>query len=217
MKKLLIFDLDGTLADTLPSITRAINLAANEFGYPESSDDDIRRALGSGARVLCRRRMPAPDADDDAKVSAFLECYEGKYDVTYLDADRCYDGMSETLVELYKRGYMIAVMSNKEDKYVQPLAAQLVPAPMLSYALGQREGYPEKPDPKAPLSVVSALDADLEGCAFIGDTEVDVQTAKNMGVTGVGCAWGYRPREVLVESGADFVISRPEELLDIFK
>jgi phosphoglycolate phosphatase len=88
---------------------------------------------------------------------------------------------------------------------------------MLSYALDQREGYPEKPDPKAPLFVVSELDAELGNCAFIGDTEVDIKTAKNMGVTSIGCAWGYRPREVLVDSGADFVISRPEELLDIFK
>ena len=217
MKKLLIFDLDGTLADTLSSITRAINLAAVEFGYPESSDDDIRRALGSGARVLCRRRMPSPDADDEAKVSEFLECYENKYDVTYLDADRCYDGMSETLAELHKRGYMIAVLSNKQDKYVKPIAAQLVPAHMLAYAAGQREGYPKKPDPTVPLSIVESLGADLSACAFIGDSDVDVKTGKNMGVISVGCDWGYRPRAELIDSGADFVISKPEELLDIFK
>lgn len=217
MKKLLIFDLDGTLADTLPSITRAINMAAAEFGYPESSYEDVRRAIGNGARLLCRRRMPTPDADNDAKVSAFLACYEDKYDTTYAEADTCYDGMSETLAELYARGYMIAVLSNKQDKYVKPIAAQLIPAPMLAYAAGQKDSEPKKPDPTVPLGIVKALEADLEHCAFIGDSEVDVQTGKNMGVTSVGCDWGYRPREVLVDSGADFVISRPEDLLEIFK
>lgn len=217
MKKLLIFDLDGTLADTLPSITRAINMAAVEFGYPERSYEDVRRAIGNGARLLCKRLMPEAEAQSDERVGAFLDCYESKYDVTYADADTCYDGMSETLAELYARGYMIAVLSNKQDKYVKPIAAQLIPAPMLSFAAGQKDSEPKKPDPTVPLGIAKMLGADLEHCAFIGDSEVDVQTGKNMGVTAVGCDWGYRPRELLVDSGADFVISRPEELLDIFR
>ena len=217
MKKLLIFDLDGTLADTLPSITRAINLAANEFGYPERSIEDVRRAIGNGARLLCKRLMPKDEAKNDATVDAFLDCYESKYDLTYAEADTCYDGMSETLEELYKRGYMIAVLSNKQDKYVKPIAAHLVPAPMLAYAAGQRAEYPKKPDPTVPLSIVESLGADLSACAFIGDSDVDVKTGKNMGVISVGCDWGYRPRAELIDSGADFVISKPEELLNIFK
>ena len=217
MKKLLIFDLDGTLADTLPSISRAINLAANEFGYPERSIEDVRRAIGNGARLLCKRLMPDDEAEKDARVDAFLDHYESKYDITYADADKCYDGMSETLEELHKRGYMIAVLSNKQDKYVKPIAAQLVPAHMLAYAAGQREGYPKKPDPTVPLGIAKMLGADLDHCAFIGDSDVDVKTGKNMGVISVGCDWGYRPREELIDSGADFVISRPDELLDIFR
>ena len=217
MKKLLIFDLDGTLADTLPSIARAINLAASDFGYPERTVEDVRRAIGNGARLLCKRLMPKDEAEQDAKVDAFLDCYESKYDLTYAEADTCYSGMSETLVELHKRGYMIAVLSNKQDKYVKPIAAQLVPAHMLAYAAGQREGYPKKPDPTVPLSIAESLGADLSACAFIGDSDVDVITGKNMGVISVGCDWGYRPREELIHSGADFVISKPEDLLDIFK
>ena len=217
MKKLLIFDLDGTLADTLPSITRAINLAAAEFGYPERTYEDVRRAIGNGAKLLCKRLMPEDEAQSDERVKAFLDCYESKYDLTYAEADTCYDGMSETLAELYKRGYMIAVLSNKQDKYVKPIAAQLIPEPMLGYAAGQREGYPKKPDPAVPLSIVEMLGADISACAFIGDSDVDVKTGKNMGATAVGCDWGYRPRAELIDSGADFVISRPEELLEIFK
>ena len=217
MKKVLIFDLDGTLADTLPSITRAINLAAVEFGYPERSCEDVRRAIGNGAWLLVKRLMPASEAQSDERVSEFLDCYERKYDLTYADADTCYDGMSDTLLELYKRGYMIAVLSNKQDKYVKPIAKQLIPAPMLSFAAGQREGYPKKPDPTVPLDIIKELGAELCGSAFIGDSDVDVKTGKNMGVTAVGCDWGYRPRAELIESGADFVVSRPEELLDIFK
>ena len=217
MKKLLIFDLDGTLADTLSSITRAINLAAIEFGYPERSVEDVRRAIGNGAKLLCKRLMPEREAQKDDRVDEFLACYESKYDITYTDADKCYDGMSETLAELHKRGYMIAVLSNKQDKYVKPIAAQLIPAHMLAYAAGQREGYPKKPDPAVPLSIVEMLGADISACAFIGDSDVEIKTGKNMGAVSVGCDWGYRPRSELVDSGADFVISSPEELLDIFK
>ena len=217
MKKLLIFDLDGTLSDTLPSITRAINLAALEFGYPRRTIEDVRRAIGNGARLLCKRLMPKDEAEQDEKVDAFFECYESKYDLTYAEADTCYDGMSETLAELHKRGYMIAVLSNKQDKYVKPIAAQLIPPNMLAYAAGQREGYPKKPDPTVPISIVESLGADISACAFIGDSDVDVYTGKNSGMATVACDWGYRPRAELEGCAPDYIISKPEELLDIFE
>ena len=217
MKKLLIFDLDGTIADTLPSITRAINLAAEKFGYSQRTYDEVRRAIGNGARLLVKRLMPEAEAVNEARVDEFLACYESMYDITYPEADKCYDGMSDTVEELHRRGYMIAVLSNKQDKYVKPIARQLIPAHILSLAEGQRNDRPKKPDPTVPLGMVAELCADIEESAFVGDSEVDIQTAKNMGAIAVGCDWGYRPREVLIESGADFIVSKPQDLLEIFK
>lgn len=217
MKKLLIFDLDGTLADTLPSITRAINLAAEKLGYPERTCDDVRAGIGNGARNLVRALMPLSESSDEEKVDLFLKVYEDMYDTTYMEADRCYDGMSEAIEELHKRGYRIAVLSNKQDAYVKPIAAQLIPADILAYAAGQRKEYPKKPDPTVPLMIADELGYMPEDSAFIGDSDVDIITGKNAGMLTVGCDWGYRTRAELEENGADFVISSPLELLEIFK
>ena len=217
MKKLLIFDLDGTLADTLLSITHAINLAADKFGYPQRSVEEVRRAIGNGARMLVRRVMPQDEAQDESKLDAFFDCYESMYDITYTEADKCYDGMDETLRELHKRGYLIAVLSNKQDKYVKPIAKALIPAEMLSYAAGQRAEYPKKPDPTVPLMIAELLGVSAENSAFIGDSDVDVHTGKNSGMISVACDWGYRSREELKACEPDYMISSPKELLEIFK
>ncbi|MBE6531459.1 MAG: HAD family hydrolase [Ruminococcaceae bacterium] len=217
MKKLLIFDLDGTLADTLPSITRAINLASEKLGYPQHSCEEVRGAIGNGARNLVRRLMPESDATNEEKVDRFLKTYEDMYDTTYMEANKCYDGMSEAIRELHKRGYGIAVLSNKQDAYVKPIAAQLIPSDILAYAAGQRKEYPKKPDPTVPLMIAGELGVAPENTAFIGDSDVDIITGKNAGMFTVGCDWGYRGRAELESVGADRVISHPTELLEIFK
>ena len=217
MKKVLIFDLDGTLADTLDSVLHAINLAAEKFGYSQKTYEEARAAIGNGARKLVQRLMPTEDSQNDERVDSFLRCYNSMYDTTYMEADKCYDGMCETLKELKRRGYVIAILSNKPDVYVRALAEQLIEPDIVSLAHGQREGYPRKPDPTVPLAMLSELGGSPETAAFIGDSDVDILTAKNAGMTSVGCDWGYRGREVLESCGADHIISSPEQLLDIFK
>lgn len=217
MKKVLIFDLDGTLADTLDSVLHAINLAAEKFGYSQKTYEEARAAIGNGARKLVQRLMPTEEAQNDERVDSFLKCYNSMYDTTYMEADKCYDGMLDTLKELKRRGYVIAILSNKPDVYVRAIAEHLIESDILSLAYGQREGYPRKPDPTVPLAMLSELGGSPETAAFIGDSDVDILTAKNARMTSVGCDWGYRGREVLEESGADHIISSPEQLLDIFK
>ena len=217
MKKLLIFDLDGTLADTLPSITHAINLAEEKLGYPQHSCDKVRCAIGNGARYLVRQLMPENESQDEKKIDLFLKTYEEMYDSVYMEANKCYDGMSEAIKELHSRGYGIAVLSNKQDSYVKPMAAQLIPANILAYAAGQRKEYPKKPDPTVPLMIANELGCDPENTAFIGDSDVDIITGKNAGMFTVGCDWGYRGRAELESVGADRVISHPTELTEIFK
>ncbi len=217
MKKLLIFDLDGTLADTLPSITHAINLAAEEFGYPQRSYEDVRRAIGNGARLLVKRLMPESEAADEDKVSSFLARYEDMYDKTFIEADKCYEGMKEAIAELHKRGYTIAVLSNKQDKYVVPLAKALIGEDILAFSAGQRKEYPKKPDPTVPLMIAEMLGARPENSAFIGDSDVDIITAKNAGMISVGCDWGYRPRAELQSCSPNYLISSPDDLLMVFE
>ncbi len=216
MKKLLIFDLDGTLADTIHSIQHAINLAAESLGYPERTYEEVREAIGDGARLLIKRVMPTEKSGDERAVDEFLARYEEMYDTTYMEADRCYDGMDETLDELHSRGYVIAVLSNKQDNYVKLIVEKIVRKGIVSLAVGQRKGYPTKPNPAVPLAIAEHFGVPAADAAFIGDSEVDIMTAKNAGMMSVGCDWGYRGREALTAHGADYVISHPKELLDIF-
>ena len=216
MIKLLIFDLDGTLSDTLPSIRHAINLAAKQAGYPERTYDEVRAAIGDGVRMLIKRVLPEDISDDESSIDEHLARYEAMYDKTYMEADCMYDGMAETLRELSQRGYRIAVLSNKQDAYVKLIVEQIVEKGIVSLALGQQKDYPRKPDSTVPLMIAERFGALPSEVAFIGDSEVDIMTAKNAGMISVGCEWGYRGREVLESNGADHIISKPEELLRIF-
>ena len=211
LKKLLIFDLDGTLADTIESIRHAVNLALSKFGYPQKSYDEIRAAIGDGALLLMKRVLPDSVSRDDTFVRDFLRLYEDMYDTTYSEADRCYNGIVDTLKVLRSRGYTIAVLSNKQDKYVKQIAEKILPEGIVSIALGQCEGCPTKPDPTAALTISCQLGFRATDTAMIGDGETDIMTAKNAGMLSVGCAWGYRGRDTLKKHGADH-IRRPHNI-----
>ena len=211
--KLLILDLDGTLADTIESIREGVNMAMNKYGYPERSYEQVRRAIGTGARELIRLSLPE---DSSAElVDRVFRDYHAAYGETYTHCTECYEGIPESLVSLKEKGYTLAVLSNKQDVYVKELVKILLPEGLIASAAGQTD-LPKKPDPTVPLMIASELGFAPSETAFIGDSEVDVLTGKNAGMMTVGCSWGYREREVLVESQADVVLDRPIELLEIF-
>ncbi len=211
----LIFDLDGTLADTIGGIQDGMNETLAHYGYPEKSYEDIRRAIGNGARLLVRRCMPEPDASDDALVGEVLAYYDEVYSRTYMHTRECYAGMVETVKALCARGYRLGVLSNKQDTYTKRLVAQLFPDGEFSVVMGQT-ALPTKPDPTAPRIIARELGVEPCQCAMIGDSDVDIVTAKNADMAGVGCGWGYRGAELLRACGADAVIDRPAELLNLF-
>ncbi len=211
--KLLIFDLDGTIADTIYGIRDGVNLALDKHGLPRRDYEQIRRAIGNGSRELIRLSIPEDRRADSEFVDSVHADYDGLYEKTYVNLDGCYPYMSEALHTLHARGYTLAVLSNKQDIYVKKIIEMLFPDGIISYASGQTE-LPKKPDPTVPLMIARKLAAKPSECAFIGDSEVDVQTAKNAGMYSVACAWGYRPREVL--AGADRIIERADELVKIF-
>ena len=214
--RLLIFDLDGTLADTIDSIREGVNMAMVKYGFPERSYEEVRLAIGNGARELIRLSMPKDAAADASAVDRVFADYNYFYGITYPHCDRCYDGMLEALVELKSRGYMIAILSNKQDVYVKALAESLFPKGMIASAMGQTE-LPKKPDPTVPLMMAKELGFTSEQTAFIGDSEVDILTAKNAGMLSVGCPWGYRGRAALMDASADIILASPSALTSVFE
>ena len=211
----LIFDLDGTLADTIGGILDGINETMTYYGYPERTYEDVRRAIGNGARLLVRRCMPEPDASDDVRVSEVLAHYDAAYSHTYMHTRECYEGMVAAIRELHARGYRLGVLSNKQDVYTKRLVTQLFPDGEFSLVMGQTD-LPTKPDPTVPHLIARELGVEPCECAMIGDSDVDIITAKNAGMTGIGCGWGYRGADMLRVCGADAVIDCPAELLLLF-
>ena len=213
--RLLILDLDGTLADTIGSIRDGVNLAMKKYGYPEKTYEDVRRAIGNGARDLIRRSMPEEAASDPALVERVFADYHAFYGTTYLHCDCCYEGIMESLAALKERGYTLAVLSNKQDVYVRGLVRSLFPEGMIAYAEGQSE-KPKKPDPTVPLEIAARLGFSPEETAFLGDSEVDVKTGMNAGMLAIGCAWGYRDPALLIETGAKILLEQPFEIGELF-
>ncbi len=214
MIKAIIFDLDGTVADTISAIREGVNLTMEQFGYPTHTDADIRRFINHGARELIRQALPESVSTDPARVDKALQVYHGMYEKTYTHTNLCYDGMVEAMCDLKER-YVLAILSNKQDRMVKGLAAQLLPAGTVKVAQGQVEGVPVKPDPTAVWSVCKALGVDPAECAFVGDSDVDMQTAINAGCLPVGVTWGYRGADVLIAAGAKVLVEKPHELATV--
>ena len=213
MIKLLIFDLDGTLADTLISIQDALNMTLALCGAPHRSYAEVRDAIGNGVRELIRRSLPNDMASDNGLIDRLNVEYNKFYDETYTDIDGCYPYMYETVRELKARGYTLAVLSNKPDKYTKSIIDILFRDGEFSFVAGQTE-LPRKPDPTAALMIAERFGVSPDECAFIGDSDVDVATAKNADMTSVACTWGFRPRSAL--EGADHIIESADALLNIF-
>ena len=213
--RLLILDLDGTLADTIDSIREGVNLAMEKYGFPTRSYEEVRLAIGNGARELIRLSMPADAATDPALVDRVFADYNDFYGLTFAHCDHCYDGIVESLVTLKERGYTLAVLSNKQDVYVKALVKNLFAEGLISLAEGQT-ALPKKPDPTVPWMMTEQLGFAPEEVAFIGDSEVDIATARNARMMAVGCSWGYRERALLAESRPDALLDEPVELMDLF-
>ncbi|MBQ8331586.1 MAG: HAD family hydrolase [Clostridia bacterium] len=214
-RKLLIFDFDGTIADTIGTIVDAVNLTMDACGYPRRTREEIRRAIGHSSLYLIRCCMPEELSGDAALVDRVHEIYKSFYAQTCVTCKECYDGFSESVCALKEKGYLIAVLSNKLDVFIQDMVRAVLPEGLVSVAMGKTE-LPAKPDPTAPLLIASRLGISPEHTAYIGDSEVDVQTGLNGGMLAVGCSWGYRPRDLLISTGAHVVLDDPRDLLNLF-
>lgn len=203
--KAVIFDLDGTLLDTLDDLTDATNAALRYFGCRERTKEEVRQFVGNGAERLIRLALPGKE--DDPAVSEVLSWYKDYYAAHSQIKTRPYEGVLEALAAV-KAEFPVAVVSNKPDNATKLLCKQYFGD---VYALGEGSAMPRKP---APDMVHRAMaDIGAEKCIYVGDSEVDVLTAGNAGVPCLSVLWGFRDRKTLLEAGADHFCEEPRELL----
>lgn len=211
-----IFDLDGTLLDTLTDLAASTNYALRKYGMPEHSIDDVRRFVGNGVRKLMERAVP--DGADNPLFDEAFATFRLHYMEHSLDTTRPYDGIPEVLAELHRRGCHIAVVSNKMMAATQELCRHFFPD-TVEVAIGEHEaaGIRKKPAPDTVFEALRSLgvpsDSTSPSAVYVGDSEVDIQTARNAALPCISVLWGFRDRDFLLQHGADTLISAPQELL----
>lgn len=205
-----VFDLDGTLLDTLDDLTDAVNHALLACGLKECTREEVRGFVGNGIKTLIKR---AVGEDHAARQEEALEAFKAYYGAHCLDKTKPYAGVKETLQTLLKHGKKIAVVSNKADFAVKKLCKEIFPE--IEVAIGENEsaGVRKKPAPDSVLSALAALGAKKETAVYIGDSEVDIETAKNAGLPCISVSWGFKDRAFLLSHGATTIIDTPQELL----
>ena len=212
MIRAVIFDYDGTIADTIPEIWKALNITMAKIGLPELTQEQVVQAINGGARNLIQNLLPPQMKENEDEVSRVFAIYRGDYGSTYLDTKKAYDGIPELVTELHQSGVFVAVLSNKDHTWVGDLVRQTLPKEAVSVAQGVIHGKPVKPDPYLPNRVCAMLGVSPDECVMVGDSDVDFYTAQTAGMKHIGVTWGYRSEELLREKGATVFAHTAEEL-----
>ena len=212
--KLVVFDLDGTLINSLEDLADSANWMLLQHGYPTHPVDAYRYFVGDGMRKLIERILPLEERND-VRIEQCKAEFVAYYTIHMEDKTVVYPGMIELLKELKDRGLKIAVATNKVHIAVAPLMAKYFPGIRFDSMIGQREGIPVKPHPQIMYDILKETGCQPSEALHVGDTATDMQLAHSAGVTPVGVLWGYRPLEELQEAGAKFIIEKPEELLGL--
>ena len=210
-----IFDLDGTLLNTLQDLADSVNEALTHFGLPTHEPEAYKLKIGKGFRNLIEVSLPEeldPSIDKEEVVKLFVQAY----DRNYCHKTVPYQGITELLCSLHAKGVKLAVNSNKRNDYTDTLIKRFFGDIPFVAILGEREGLPKKPDPYTALEIASLMELTPEEIVYIGDSKTDMQTGKNAGMGKAGAIWGYRGYEELKEHGADHLLYRPEELEALF-
>lgn len=214
MYRTVIFDLDGTLLDTLDDLTTSVNFALTSFSLPVRTKEEVRAFVGNGIAKLIKRAI----GYDHPRFEEIFQTFREHYGVHCKDKTKEYDGITPMLKELKARGVQTAVVSNKADFAVKTLAAEYFPA-LLQEAVGENEsaGIAKKPAPDSLLAVMKNLNAEKGATVYVGDSEVDIQTAENAGVDCISVVWGFKDEAFLKANGAKTLIKEPFEILDFCK
>lgn len=209
--KLAIFDLDGTLLDTIADLAAATNFALAHYGLPTHKEEEYKFFVGDGINKMFERALPE-DKRNEEYITKLRSQFVPYYDVHNSDLSRPYPGMVELLKELQRNNIAIGVASNKYQEAAVKLVLQFFPGIDFALILGQREGVPSKPDPTIAYEIIEHTGIAKEDTVYIGDSCVDMQTGKNAGVTTVGVSWGFRPKAELESYNPDFIADNADEL-----
>lgn len=215
MKHGLIFDLDGTLVNSLAGIASSLNASLALSGLQQHPLEAVRRFIGNGARMLVTRA-----AGPDTEVSLLDRLEEGfktDYDVTWPEGTAPYDGIVAMLETLQAEGYPLGVLSNKPHAFTEVIVEKVFPTVDFTAVLGQRAGIPHKPDPAGAFEVARAIGREPSDCLVIGDSTMDLETAWNAGMKAIAVSWGYHDPEALLAANADVMVNTPADLLDAIK
>ena len=209
-----LFDLDGTLLNTLDDLADSMNAVLERLGYPAREIDAYKYFVGDGVKVMAQRAL-GEAGDDDAVVANVVAAMRDEYANRWARKTRPYDGVDALLDALESRGGVMAVLSNKPDDFTKIMVNEFFPTTHFAAVAGAREDVPRKPDPKGALAIADALAVAPERFLYLGDTNTDMQTATAAGMFAVGALWGFRPEEELVASGAQCVIAHPMDALGL--
>ena len=211
--KACIFDLDGTLTNTLESMTYSVNLTLEEMGLSKITKEQCRVFVGNGARVLMEKSLKAAGDTDASRIEEGMEIYGRIFDQNCTYHVTPYEGIPEMLKVLKDKGIHLAVLSNKPDRQTVKVVKAIFGEELFDYAQGQKEGIRRKPEPDGVWYLMEQMHVSKEECLYIGDSEVDAATGRNAGLKTIGVLWGFRDRKTLETAGADDLIDRPDELL----
>lgn len=212
MYKLAVFDMDGTILDTLEDLKDSTNYALEKCGYPTRTYDEVRRFVGNGIRKLIERAVP--EGLTVEQIDRVHEVFTEHYKVHCADKTKAYDGIKPLLEKLRANGVKTAVVSNKADYGVQELCKEYFDG-LFDYAVGEREGIRRKPAPDSVNEALRVLGVDRSEAVYIGDSDVDFETAKNAELPCISVLWGFRDEEFLREKGATLFVHDPAEIYDI--
>ncbi len=210
--KAIIFDLDGTLLDTLETLSYYCNATLKKFGLTPYEKDAYRYMVGNGAKILVHRMLEGRGCDTEELFERAYSTYIAAYNSDTLFKTEIYPGISELLAGLQAKNIKIAVLSNKPHEATVPIIKSFFGAETFSVIRGAMEGVPIKPDPTAALEITKTMGVSPSECMYVGDTAVDMETGKSAGFYTIGVLWGFRDREELLGGGADFIAEKPEEI-----
>lgn len=213
MKKLVVFDLDGTLVDSICDLGNAVNYALKEFNLPLHPMSDYYGFVGNGMEDLVRKSL-GDRGGDDLLYRKVRKVFDAYYNVHSNDNTVPYDGVSELLKSLSEQNIKTAVFTNKSQQFVGEILSKCFPDHSFTLYYGQRKSLKRKPDPQGLELMLAELDVNREDCLYVGDSEVDVKTALNAGVGLVAVTWGYRSVSTLKNAGAEILVDCPKEILN---
>ena len=216
MLEAIIFDFDGTVANTIPGITVGVNLTLQKYGLPTHTEEEMTTYINNGPRMLIRRSLPRELQEDEELLERVLKDYNGIYQSVCKDGSTAYDGILPLLSRLRERGLRIGILSNKQDHLLGDLCKNLF-GDRIDCTVGTLPDRPAKPDPYLSNKTVELLGVRAENCLLIGDSDVDILTAKNVGMHHIGVSWGYRSREFLLQNGATEIADTPDILYSLIE